>query len=62
MTLMSNIMSDEIESDEIKHNPDRNLWILSAVLILVAVAILPFAARHSAVVRSIASMCGFDLD
>ena len=54
-------MFDEIESDEIKHNPDRNLWILSAVLILVAVAILPFAARYSAVVRSIASMCGFDI-
>ena len=54
-------MSNEIESDEIKHNPDWNLWILSAVLILVAVAILPFAARYSAVVRSIASMCGFDL-
>lgn len=54
-------MSDEIQPDEIKQNPDRSLWIMSAVLVLVAVAILPFAARHSAVVRSIAAMCGFDL-
>ncbi|ADE40597.1 disulfide bond formation protein DsbB [Candidatus Puniceispirillum marinum] len=53
--------SDKNQSDEIKQNPDRSLWIMSAVLVLVAVAILPFAARHSSVVRSIASMCGFDL-
>jgi len=54
-------MSDEIQSDEIKSNPDRGLWILSALLVLIAVAILPFVARNSAVVQSIATMCGFDL-
>ena len=54
-------MSDEIQPDEIKPNPDRALWILSALLVLIAVAILPFAARNSAVVQAIATMCGFDL-
>ncbi|MDB2391144.1 hypothetical protein N9X12_08010 [Alphaproteobacteria bacterium] len=54
-------MSDKIQSDEMKPDPDRGLWILSALLVLIAVAILPFAARNSAVVKSLAAMCGFDL-
>ncbi|MBT6123079.1 MAG: hypothetical protein HOH48_06915 [Candidatus Puniceispirillum sp.] len=54
-------MSNDTQPDETKPNPDRILWVLSAVLVLIAVAILPFAARNSAVVRSIANMCGFDL-
>ncbi|WP_438997487.1 hypothetical protein [Candidatus Puniceispirillum sp.] len=53
--------TDKNQFDDINQNPDRSLWIMSAVLVLVAVAILPFAARHSSVVRSIATMCGFDL-
>lgn len=40
---------------------DMSVWVIWAVIMLVAVAVLPFAVRSQDVVRAIANMCGFDL-
>jgi uncharacterized integral membrane protein len=40
---------------------DRSVWLIWLGLILLAVAILPFAVRNSETVRQIAAMCGFTL-
>ena len=42
--------------------PDLSAWLVWAGLMLVAIAILPFAVRNHDVVRAIARMCGFDID
>jgi hypothetical protein len=39
-----------------------SVWLIWAAVMLVAIAILPFAARSQDVVRAIATMCGFRLD
>ena len=48
-----------------KHRPrwhaDRSIWFIWLGLVLLAVAILPFVARNSEIVRQIAAMCGFTL-
>ena len=38
---------------------DRSVWLIWGGVMLVAIAILPFAARSTDVVRAIATMCGF---
>ena len=38
---------------------DRSVWLIWAGVMLMAIAILPFAARSRDVVRAIATMCGF---
>ena len=38
-------------------NPDRNLWIIWAVLLLIAVAALPFISRQSEILHAIAAAC-----
>ena len=38
---------------------DRSVWLIWGGVMLLAVAILPFAARSRDVVRAIAAMCGF---
>ena len=40
---------------------DMSVWLIWGVIMLVAVAVLPFAVRSQDVVRAIATMCGFDL-
>ena len=40
---------------------DISVWMIWAVVMLCAVAALPFAVRSQDVVRAIASMCGIDL-
>ena len=40
------------------YHADRAIW---GVLVVIAVAILPFALRNSEVVRHIAAMCGFNI-
>ena len=40
---------------------DISVWVIWAVVMLCAVAALPFAVRSQDVVRAIASMCGIDL-
>ena len=39
---------------------DLSAWITWAVLMLIAIAILPFVVRNQEVVRAIARMCGFN--
>ena len=41
---------------------DLSAWIIWAVLMLIAIAILPFAVRNQEVVKAIARMCGFNLE
>jgi len=60
MTQQDKSQQTEPEMQPWKH-PDRSVWLAWLVLVLVAVAILPFALRNSEVVRQIAAMCGFDL-
>lgn len=40
---------------------DLSVWLIWAVIMLLAIAVLPFAVRSQDVVRAIAQMCGFDL-
>jgi hypothetical protein len=41
---------------------DLSVWLIWAAVMLVAVAVLPFAVRSQDVVRAIANMCGFTLE
>ena len=41
---------------------DRSVWLIWLGMMLLAVAILPFAVRNSEIVRQIAAMCGFTLN
>ena len=43
------------------YHADRSAWAIWGVLVVIAVAILPFALRNSEVVRHIAAMCGFNI-
>ncbi len=47
-------------SDTGRH-ADRSAWAIWAVLVVAAVAILPFAVRNVELVRQLAAMCGFSL-
>ena len=40
---------------------DRSVWLIWAGVMLMAIAVLPFAARSQDVVRAIATMCGFTI-
>ncbi len=57
----SSLDSDNGETSPPWH-ADLSAWLIWAVLMLVAIAILPFAVRNQDVVRAIARMCGFDLE
>ncbi|MGB1872241.1 MAG: hypothetical protein ACPHQ8_06420 [Candidatus Puniceispirillaceae bacterium] len=39
-----------------------SVWLIWAAVMLVAIAVLPFAVRSQDVVRAIASMCGVTLN
>ena len=41
---------------------DRSVWLIWLGMVLLAVAILPFAVSNSEIVRQIAAMCGFTLN
>ena len=41
---------------------DRSVWLIWLGIVLLAVAILPFAVRNSEIVRRIAAICGFTLN
>jgi hypothetical protein len=41
---------------------DRSVWLIWLGMVLLAVAILPFAVRNNEIVRQIAAMCGFTLN
>jgi hypothetical protein len=60
--------SDPVHAEPVHAEPvpsrsaDVSVWLIWAAVMLVAIAILPFAARSQDVVRAIATMCGFRLD
>lgn len=45
-----------------KSPTDLSVWLIWAAIMLVAIAVLPFAARSHDVARAIARMCGFTLE
>ena len=47
---------------ELVRPADRSVWLIWLGMVLLAVAILPFAVRNSEIVRQIAAMCGFTLN
>ena len=51
---------NEQKSDTGRH-ADQSAWVIWAVLVMIAVAILPFAVRNSEIVRQLAAMCSFTL-
>lgn len=51
----------EQKPDTGRHS-DQSAWAIWAVLVVIAVAILPFAVRNSEIVRQLAAMCGFTLN
>ena len=44
-----------------RYQADMSVWIIWGVIMILAIAVLPFAVRNQDVVRAIAHMCGFDL-
>ena len=54
---------DQQNNDQTLVRPaDRSVWLIWLGMVLLAVAILPFAVRNSEIVRQIAAMCGFTLN
>ena len=54
---------DQQNNDQKPVRPaDRSVWLIWLGMVLLAVAILPFAVRSSEIVRQIAAMCGFTLN
>ena len=46
---------------ESRYPVDFSVWVIWGVIMILAIAALPFAVRKQDVVRAIAQMCGFDL-
>ncbi len=45
-----------------RYHADLSAWLVWALIMLVAIAILPFAVRNQELAKAIARMCGFNLD
>ena len=45
---------------ESSYPADMSVWVIWGVIMILAIAMLPFAVRNQDVVRAIAHMCGFD--
>ena len=45
---------------ESRYSADMSVWVIWGVIMMLAIAVLPFAVRSQDVVRAIAHMCGFD--
>jgi len=45
---------------ESRYPADMSVWVIWGVIMILAIAVLPFAVRNQHVVRAIAHMCGFD--
>ena len=54
-------MTNPNEQPQSRWHADRSVWLIWLGLILLAIAILPFALRNSEVIRQVAVMCGFNL-
>jgi uncharacterized integral membrane protein len=50
------------DDQELVRPADRSVWLIWLGMVLLAVAILPFAVRNSEIVRQIAAMCGFTMN
>ena len=46
---------------ESRYPADMSVWVIWGVIMVLAIAVLPFAVRSQDVVRAIAHMCGFDI-
>ena len=55
------LMTIDQQKSENAHHADRSAWVVWGILVVLAVAILPFVVRNSEVVKHIAAMCGFVL-
>lgn len=55
---MSSKQPDSLNNHEERY-ADRSVWIIWGVLLVIAVAVLPFVVRNSEVAQQIAAMCGF---
>ena len=55
------LMTIDQQKSKNGYHADRSAWAIWGVLVVIAVAILPFALRNSEVVRHIAAMCGFNI-
>ena len=45
---------------ESRYPADMSVWVIWGMIMILAIAVLPFAVRNQHVVRAIAHMCGFD--
>ena len=45
---------------ESRYPANFSVWLIWGVIMILAIAVLPFAVRNQDVVRAIAHMCGFD--
>ena len=57
-----NIKPMDNQKTTAERHADRSAWVIWAVLVVIAVAILPFAVRNREIVRQLAALCGFPLD
>ena len=54
----STVAADTVS--ESRYPADMSVWVIWGVIMILAIAVLPFAVRNQDVVRAIAHMCGFD--
>ena len=45
---------------ESHYSADLSVWVIWGVIMILAIAVLPFTVRNQDVVRAIAHMCGLD--
>ena len=45
---------------ESRYPADMSVWVIWSVIMILAIAVLPFTVRNQDVVRAIAHMCGLD--
>ena len=44
-----------------RYPADMSVWVIWGVIMMLAIAVLPFAVRSQDVVRAIAHLCGLDI-
>ena len=55
----STVAADTVS--ERRYPADMSVWVIWGVMMMLAIAVLPFAVRSQDVVRAIAHLCGFDI-
>ena len=55
----STVAADTVS--ESRYPADMSVWVIWGVIMMLAIAVLPFAVRSQDVVRAIAHLCGFDI-